>query len=249
MNIPIPIRRKLEYSKRLLDILDSEIVSLLNAKSDDEIRNEYNEISSFRALMEGREVPGFAALICGDLLQNVRSTLDYLMWELVIANKQEPDDKNAFPVCIRPKVFKEASKVRLRGVHPDAIAIVESLQPYHFGEGNESESSLFVLDKLTTIQKHRTILLTQERHAPVDQISVVDPDGNVLGFDSLLATDGKATARYLKDAFEKKVTAEMAVFVEFGEYPAKDMEVISVVAGIYEGVALDIIPRFERFFA
>jgi excisionase family DNA binding protein len=79
VNIPLPIQRKLEYSKRLLDILDSEIASHLDAKSDDVIRDEYKDLSSFRAVIEGRDVPGFAALICGDLLQNVRSTLDYLV--------------------------------------------------------------------------------------------------------------------------------------------------------------------------
>ena len=212
------------------------------------ISEEYHNLSSFRAILEGREVPIIIPLICGDALQNIRSVLDYLVWELVIANNEHPDEVNAFPVCKGLASFKKAKKQRLRGVHSDAITIIESLQPYHFGQGNEIQSVIFVLDKLANIHKHRTILMAQERHAPVEMIRVVDPAGNV-GFDSLLGMDEKAIARYIKVAFEMKVNPQMAIFVQFGEYPAKGMEVISVVSDLYDGVALDIIPRFNRFFA
>lgn len=249
VNIPHPIAYKLAYSNRLLEILDSKIDAQLNEKSDAAIGEEYKDLSSFRAILQGKEVPTIIPLICGDVLQNIRSTLDYLVWELVIANKQKPDERNAFPVCIAQSTFKDSQKGRLRGVHPDAITIIESLQPYHLGQGKERESAIFVLDKLANIHKHRTILMAQERHAPVEMIRVVDPAGNVLGFDPLLAMDEKAVAEYIKAALEMKVNAQMVIFVQFGEGPAKGMEVISVVAGLYDSVALDIVPRFNRFFA
>ena len=247
--IPSTIQHKLLYSKRLLTILDSEIEWYLNEKSDDMIREQYKSPSGFRAALEGAQAPILISLTCGDVLQNTRSVLDYLVWELVLANNNHPDEGNAFPVCKSPDTFKDAKRRRLAGIHPDAITIIESLQPYHFGQGNEIQSVVFVLDKLANIQKHRTILIAQERHAPTEIINVVDSSGNVLGFDPLRAVDTKATAKFIKTAIEAKMNAQMAVYVVFGEEPAKGMEVISVVAGLYETVALEIIPRFNRFFA
>lgn len=249
MATPRPIQHKLLYSKRLLEILDSKIAGYLDAKSDDAIRDEYNELSSFGSLIEGKGAPSIISLICGDVLQNLRSTLDYLVWELVIANKNVPNEHNAFPVCGCADGFKEAKKKRLRGVDADAITLIKTLQPYHFGQGNEIESPVFVLDKLANIHKHRTILLACERHAPVDAIRVVDSAGNFIGLDPLLAMDGRTTAEFLKSALEMHGKVQMAVFVEFGEGPVKGAEVISVVSGLYESVALDIIPQFNRFFA
>lgn len=248
MNIPEPIAYKLAYSKRLLEILDSKIIAHLNEKPDAVIGEEYHDLSRFRSIIEGKKVRPLIPLICGDALQNIRSALDYLVWELVGANKDKPDEANAFPVCKSADTFKEAQKRRLRGVHPNAVAIIESLQPYHFGQGNEIQSVVFVLDKLANLHKHRTILMAEERHAPVEMIRIFDSSGNVVGFDPLLAMDAKAVATYIKTAFEMKVNAEMAIFIQFGEYPAKGLEVMSVVGGLYDNVALEIIPRFNRFF-
>ena len=38
-------------------------------------------------------------MIVGDFLANVRSSLDYLIWELALAAKNNPTDKNMFPIC------------------------------------------------------------------------------------------------------------------------------------------------------
>lgn len=246
MLIPHPIRHKLLYSKHQVERLDTQIARYLDEKSDEMLIEEYRDLDSFRSVLEGKEVSPIISLMCGDVIQNIRSVLDYLVWELVKANNCTPDEGNAFPVCKTPSTFREAQKRRLRGVHPDAIATIESLQHYHFGQGNESDSLVFVLDKLANINKHRTILMARERHAPVEMIRVTDSSGT--GFDPRLASDSQATARFIKTAFEKKMNLQMAVFVEFGEYPAKDLEVVSVVASLYEGVALDIVPRFNRFF-
>jgi hypothetical protein len=249
MNIPAPICHKLAYSKRLVALLDSEIDWYLNEKSEDMIREGYKNPSEFAAMIQGREIPVIIPLICGDALQNIRSTLDYLVWELVLANKDKPDEANAFPVCKDPASFSDAKKRRLRGIHADAVALIESMQPYTFGKGNEEQSFLFVLDKLANIQKHRSILIAKERHAPTSTIGVRDGSGNIIGFDPSRAPDAQATFDVMKATIETNMNVEMVLFVQFGEGPAKGFEVVSVVSGLYRNLALDVVPQFNRFFA
>jgi len=45
-------------------------------------------------------VPARFGLIAGDILQCMRSSLDYLVWELVLANGQQPNGQNAFPISL-----------------------------------------------------------------------------------------------------------------------------------------------------
>jgi hypothetical protein len=61
--------------------------------------------------------PDKVSLIIGDGLQNIRSALDYLVWELVLAANAEPGEKHQFPICAIPKAFKdEIRRGRLSGL-------------------------------------------------------------------------------------------------------------------------------------
>jgi len=105
------------------------------------------------------EVPGRIPLIIGDCLQNLRSSLDYVVWELVLANDDVPGRKNAFPICESPESFNKARKSRLAGLSEDMRAEIQCLQPYHAPDGFKSHP-LWILDELVNFNKHRRILLT-----------------------------------------------------------------------------------------
>jgi hypothetical protein len=51
-------------------------------------------------------VPARFGLISGDVLQSVRSSLDYLVWELVIANGEKPGKHNAFPIALTVEAYE-----------------------------------------------------------------------------------------------------------------------------------------------
>jgi hypothetical protein len=106
-------------------------------------------------------IPPDIPLIVGDCLQNLRSALDYLVWEAVSATGGQPSKRNAFPICTSAKAFGvEIDKKRLDGIQdPKIIAKIETLQPYNNGNGLKQDP-LFVMDELTNISKHRRILLT-----------------------------------------------------------------------------------------
>jgi hypothetical protein len=102
-------------------------------------------------------IPEQLPLIVGDCLGNLRSTLDYLVWELVLANGKKPGINNAFPIAQTPDAYaKEINNGRLRGVCSAACAVIETLQPYH-ARNDADKSLLSVLNKFTNVNKHRRI--------------------------------------------------------------------------------------------
>lgn len=104
-------------------------------------------------------IPEPLALILGDCLSNLRSTLDYLVWELVRSNGKEASVSNAFPVAHTLDAYEEEiNRGRLKGVDPAAVALIQSVQPYHLSV--PGDTFLSVLNKLTNINKHRRLLLT-----------------------------------------------------------------------------------------
>ena len=94
------------------------------------------------------------SLLIGDALYNFRSALDHIVYQLVIANSEEPTRRNAFPVFIEPKLYKTESRSKLQGVCPDAIAVIDRLQPCNGGR-----DALWELEELGNKDKHRRLHL------------------------------------------------------------------------------------------
>ena len=121
--------------------------------------------------------PGFAAYV-GDCLHNLRSALDYLAWELVLAAGQTPNDRTEFPIFSEPLKYSKAASIRLTGVSPAPLATVEALQPYHNGQ-SFADHPLWILHRLSILDKHRSLLLAGAWVEGADLFTVgsrVDPN-------------------------------------------------------------------------
>jgi hypothetical protein len=113
--------------------------------------------------------PPEVSLICGDYIQNLRSALDHLVWQLVIDNGNIPDNRNAFPIFqdesdFTERVVKPHSKDAgpLRGLDPAGVpwAIIRDEQPYQRpkqGPGDAQADRLSILAELSNIDKHRIL--------------------------------------------------------------------------------------------
>lgn len=179
----------------------------------------------------GPGIPESVPLMIGDCLQNLRSALDYLVWELCLAANAEPGKDNAFPVCKSAEAFKDSLKrKRLKGVPQDAIAAIERLQPYHSGAACELHR-LAVLDDLTNINKHRRILLTRLEASVLDPVSV---SNSYTGF-------GTGSTRDVN--MDEGIVAR----IEFNEGWVIGQEISLVLHGLVDHVA-SLTPEFERFF-
>jgi hypothetical protein len=179
-------------------------------------------------IVSGRGVPPQIPFIVGDCLQNLRSALDYLIWELCLASNVGPTDKHAFPICRSKESFRDIKGQRLAGLPEDVIKEVGRFQPYEAGQ-DWAKTSLWVLNELSNINKHRRILLTQ-----------LDCD--------FAQTDRITGAMRRRETNTALPGEEIVAFMAFKETVAKDAEVSNVLNGIAREIGEILIPRFTKFF-
>ena len=97
----------------------------------------------------------------GEILYNLRSALDHLVWQLVRANGQCPGRHNAFPIVKDDKVWGEQAKGQwaLSGVSESAVDMIRRLQPYTGGPGLPFNVGAFwQLHSVCNIDKHRHLV-------------------------------------------------------------------------------------------
>lgn len=98
----------------------------------------------------------------GEILYNLRSALDHLVWQLVCANGQRPGRHNAFPIVKSDKVWGEQqakTQWTLSGVSESTADMIRRLQPYTGGLGLPFHVGAFwILHSLCNIDKHRHLV-------------------------------------------------------------------------------------------
>jgi len=104
-------------------------------------------------------IPEDFPLIIGDVLQNLRSALDHLVWQLVLSNGGTPGVNTSFPISKSAEYYKADAPRKVKGVAPEPIKMIDALQPY--GGGNED---LYGLHLLNIADKHRLLLICGAAH-------------------------------------------------------------------------------------
>lgn len=185
--------------------------------------------------------PDYLGIIAADFFQNLRASLDYLAWELALANITEgfPFNRTEFPICTdwEPNT-RHRFQTATQNLCEDAKNTIQALQPYHREGDSFKVHPLRVLDFFCNIAKHRTIPMTGtcvKIEGMIPEYEVFD-DGTIeLIFPPPLAED-----------FKPDVTFS----VTFGGH--REFEGISLqpheVAVLYNFVAEAVFPRFDRFF-
>jgi hypothetical protein len=85
------------------------------------------------AVVESASTPieGELAVLVGDVVNNLRSCLDYLIGELAELDSGARKPRTQFPVERTPEAFRNRRPTYLAGLSDPHIAYVESLQPYN----------------------------------------------------------------------------------------------------------------------
>ena len=102
----------------------------------------------------------------GEIVYNLRSALDQLVWQLVHANYKTPGRHNEFPILDDESRFNEAVKSKLKGVSQKSSDKIKEMQPFC---ENDEWDALKTLHALCNIDKHRNVILP---HYMLDRCSV-----------------------------------------------------------------------------
>lgn len=148
---------KVERSYHQLDALRTEMDRFLESHPYGVAGDFNTETRRLVAYLTIREpCPGVWGVLIGEMVHNLRSALDHLVWQLVIQNGETPVLANQFPICSDAGMFQRALD-RQRLVHVSQLAcdLIQSLQPYSTGEG--INSPLWQLHEISNFDKHRTL--------------------------------------------------------------------------------------------
>jgi len=116
------------------------------------------------------------SVVAGDIVYNLRSALDHLIYQLVLRDGHEPSWRNEFPIYDSEVSFLNEVKFRKRkpelsvlygiAVDGDSWAIIEAAQPYNCI--SVERSPIRIIKRLSNMDKHRTLQI----YVPiVEQIS------------------------------------------------------------------------------
>jgi len=98
MPLPESILLKIGWAKKHAALLETEMTGYFQGYPCHVVSevDPNDETCMISRLEITKPMPPDFALIIGDCLQNLRTSLDYLVWELVLAAKKEPKKSNAF---------------------------------------------------------------------------------------------------------------------------------------------------------
>ena len=98
--------------------------------------------------------PDDLALIAGEIIYQLRSSLDHLAWQLVEANGGVPGQGTYFPIAETAAKYIAKAPGQVQGMSAAAISMIDAIQPY-MGGCND----LWRLHALSNYDKHRLLLV------------------------------------------------------------------------------------------
>jgi hypothetical protein len=104
-----------------------------------------------------RETPDCFALLIGDAVHNLRTALDHLAWQLVVANGQTPKSGaggTQFPFY-DPKSGAKPTHGVINGISATAQKLIDAVKPYKGGN-----DALWTLHQLDITDKHKLLIVT-----------------------------------------------------------------------------------------
>jgi hypothetical protein len=123
-------RAKLDRAGEHLDTLKREISDFQQADSHSIDAYTDPETGAYLLRVQPNAVPSKISAIVGDVLCNLRPTLDYLVYALAYLDSDAPQEGTQFPICDTADNFRRKRKGWLKGLSADHVAAIEDLQPY-----------------------------------------------------------------------------------------------------------------------
>lgn len=150
------IRFKIERAKEHITYLNSAINDFFNSKPYQVNTKRDTNGRLIYYLSSVKPTPTRFAIIAGDAIQNLRSTLDHLAWQLFLVGTGGTTNEDQIYFPIAGDATKYNSKLRGLSscVRRDAITMLNTIQPYNGG----TDHKLWILHKLNNIDKHRLLV-------------------------------------------------------------------------------------------
>jgi hypothetical protein len=236
------IELKAARAKEHLDALKRELDAYYSALPYAISHHRKPEIGRRVLRIELKDPTQTVYLLVGDFAHNLRSTLDHVVYALIVhSTKELPDSAQVqWPVQIQQddKVFAKQTK----DVPAQAVDIIRSLQPYHEGP-NElyKKNAIWQLHKLDIIDKHRRIAINE--HALESFFPSLGPSSD---FKIEVVNDGTEIS-FPIDAAPVEMQFNPRPQVLFGDSEEGLFVDVERLESMFEFITRDVLPRFLSF--
>lgn len=204
------------------------------------------------------------SLAIGDIIQNIRSSLDHVAYSLASAYTQPLQDQSAhnsqFPIIgdenrrgvagQGPTIFQQNATRSLSCVDPAARSFIEGVQPYHRGS-NFKKHPLWQLQYLSNVDKHRVLHIGAAYAASYTVTActvsgVFDNQPGIVTQDTIVAHLGSVTPIDPSASTEMQVVPNMTVAFADGELC--NHFVVDTLASIVQFVGQDVLTPLTQQF-
>lgn len=98
----------------------------------------------------------------GEIVHNLRSALDHMVYEMILTATGQGSDWSEFPIFLDRSRYDHARTggvAKTRGLRPEAVHYIEQIQPWN-KQPNPELHRLWALHQLSIADKHRLLHLT-----------------------------------------------------------------------------------------
>jgi hypothetical protein len=151
---------KIERANENIENLNAEIGAFVHSDNYIIVRHLDHQTKTCTFHARGQSIPLRFSVLAGEIIHHLRSSLDHLIWALVLTRHRAPDFKVQFPICLAADKFEATVKAGIiKGVAGSAKAIIERIQPYHNANGSNvaRDDPLAVMHDLSNTDKHKLL--------------------------------------------------------------------------------------------
>jgi hypothetical protein len=232
---------KLDRAREHLAALRAETSEWVGEPSGDPPFELASEPPVHRIVYTGKAFPAerFGVLI-GDVVQNLRQSLDHLVFELSQAYSGRLSESQAsnseFPVFGPQAPTPAAMRRRVGACCPCAQRAIAELQPSQLGDPGYLASGLWKLHELGRIDKHRLILPTVLKNTEGILEGPIDYVWSYSSYPQLQAGAEIARLTVLDPGGRPPTRMALEVDVAFGDGPAANESVSGLLEALTEEI-------------
>jgi hypothetical protein len=195
-------RLKVERSRQHIADLQEQVARWLSNAPEPEFTQEALDggLTHVVRLVHVPATPASWSLILGDVLHNLRSALDLLAWQAVIAGGGTPGTKTGFPIYPHNDKNQGDKRVTLalRGANHELVEAIRRLQPYNRCPNREKlrSDALWILHRLNIEDKHHLLVVAATVMGDVSHNVPVEAVGCTVTVTLQPANDGSEVLRY-----------------------------------------------------
>lgn len=234
---------KIERAEQHINDLDAAVCAFHNGARKPCTLGAKDYPASGKTLYEVEfvaDIPARIPMLIGDALQNLRTSLDYLANELVLAGGGTPDKRTAFPITESAQKYLSESPRKVFGMRQEAIDKIASYKPYNGGN-----NTLWRLHALNNRDKHR-LLITCVAVASA-RLSTGEEDGVPTFTTEFFKVPLKKGTKFQLPIAQDQNNTEIRCEVAFDEPGVVEGESATVVVKEIKTIVSGLISDFKPF--